>query len=1117
MARQTKVETRRPEAPDGRGSWAERAGALATRPWAILAAIAAIVLAVSWQFITDASRGVPAFDTAYYQWRVEYLLENSPGALIELRGAEGALAGGYRVAEPVLGALMRTVGGVAAAVPTIVLSILFRVLAAAGMAAFAWKHRRNWLVFYLSLLTIPALFFLQRFFGYMDNFMTAALLAGVLVLMDRMPESWGARIAVTAFLFLAGLSHPTTLAIFLAAMGAVAGYRLLRDRSLLAALRSEGLIVATGAVAVILTAAFWLGGLWGPTSSFSDAAVPPPETVDFFINRSVGVLQSLEPFFPLLILFPLMALAFVSLVVKVAREKEYFAEVTVAWTIPLLGMLGFLIGAAYPYFRFFNATLSPLLLAAVGLSLLILWALRIRSRPVRVPVAAVAIAFVTLILGVWWQRGLEAWNTGRTWLTPQIRGTMDAASAYLDAEPGGRQAVFVTDAQPGGIVPYGQYKEHANAINAGLDGNQIDDATLFFGRVEDLVAGTASTSSDPPYNRISADTAEDVLPLLREESGNVVVFMPKVFNQHSSNAGFLETCHPDDCLTLPDTGLTLLPEIGGTPASPASVAAAERAAAADRAFVADPPGPAANLGGTLLAALRLALLLLVPGWLFYRRFGRRSWPEGIALVPLFSIASVTTVGVFAMAVLRSPFTPAVGWASWAIAVALALFAGLPEGLRRRRDAIFAAPARLIDETSQLFRNRDFTFLMGAQWLAQAADGLVGVALAKLITFGGQAGLDVEAARSPRDALVIILLTFLPYTLFSPFLGVIIDRGNRRRLLIGANAIRFVVLSAIVVVGISVIGDAALYVSFLLILAGTRLLLAIKGAGLPAVLGEKDLMQGNSISQAGSAMFQLFGAGVALVASGFLGTRVILIGGILLYALATLAASGTGVLGYATRSTPLAEELRRLFRDMLEGFREVGRRAAAGLALLSFLTVRSMLTFTTLATVFLSRDLIAAKGTLSTAIPAAVGALGAGLGFVIAHVVRNRVRPARIVTGALMAGAAGMLAFGGIITLLGISLMAFSVGLGFFLGKVGVDTMMQQALSDQFRGRGFSLQDIAYNLSWVIPALVLFLLLTEDSARILLVAAGLVFLVIAVLIALAARRLPAPTAERAPGR
>jgi inner membrane protein involved in colicin E2 resistance len=83
-----------------------------------------------------------------------------------------------------------------------------------------------------------------------------------------------------------------------------------------------------------------------------------------------------------------------------------------------------------------------------------------------------------------------------------------------------------------------------------------------------------------------------------------------------------------------------------------------------------------------------------------------------------------------------------------------------------------------------------------------------------------------------------------------------------------------------------------------------------------------------------------------------------------------------------------------------------------------------------------------------------------------------------------------------------------VGLSFFLGKVGVDTMMQQALADRFRGRGFSLQDIVYNVSWIIPAFVLFLLLTPARARALLIGAGVVFLALAALIALWARRVPA---------
>ena len=1104
------MDVQAPEAPAGPGTPASRLQALAGRPWVGIVVLATVALAMGWQFITDASRAVPAFDTAYYQWRVEFLMNAEPGDMIELRGAVGALAGGYRIAEPVLAATMRTVGGVDAAVPTVVLSIFFRILAGAAMAAFAWKHRRNWLLFYLTLVAVPALFLLQRFFGYMDNFMSLALLGGVLLLMDRLPDSWGARVAVTLFMFLAGLSHPTTLAIFLLSMGAVAVYRFVRERSLLPALRSEGMIVLTGSVAVVMTAAFWLGGLWGPQSSFGDAAVPPPADVEYFVNRSLSVLKSLEPFYPLVILVPLMALALVHLLVRVVRRKEYFAELTVGWTLPLVGMLGFLIGAAYPYFRFFNATLAPELLAAVGL-FLVIWGATKLAR-VRQVATVVAVVVVGLILATWWSRGLSAWNAGGTWLTPEVRETTAAASAYLRATPEDEAALFVVDAQGAAPLPYGEYKNFANAIYAGIDGDQIEDVAIYYGTIEDLEAGRASTFGDEVYDDVAADTAGEALPVL-EGDRDVTVFMPAIMNEETTNADFLAGCAAETCVEVGDTGLFVLPEVGGTPVDRGALDTASGRATKARSFAQDPPGAFAGLGGSILSFLRLVLLLVVPGWLFYRRLDRRSWPEAVALIPLFSVVAVTTVGVIVVAILREPFTEATGWISWAIAVAAAMFWRPPLALRRRRDRILGVPARIIDDASALFRSRNFTALMGAQWLGQLADGLVATALAKLITFGGAAGFDPESARTPREALLVILLTFLPYTLFSPFVGVLIDRWDRRRLLIGANALRAVVLTLIVVIGLGRLGDPALYVSLLLVLAGTRLLLAIKGASLPAVLGERELLQGNSISQAGSALFQLVGAGAAFVASAAVSTPVILVAGVIVYALATSAAWFTGSLGYATRVTPLRQELGRLFRDMVDGFREVARRAAAALALTSFLVIRTLLTFTVLATAFISREFVVEQST-STAVVGAVGALGAVAGFVTAAMVRRRVRPIRIVTGALVLGGVGMLAFGGIINLAGISLMAFTVGISFFLGKVGVDTMMQEALTDAFRGRGFSLQDVAYNFSWIIPALVLFLFLTPAVARALMIAAGVTFLALAVLITLWARRVPTPEPARA---
>jgi hypothetical protein len=401
--------------------------------------------------------------------------------------------------------------------------------------------------------------------------------------------------------------------------------------------------------------------------------------------------------------------------------------------------------------------------------------------------------------------------------------------------------------------------------------------------------------------------------------------------------------------------------------------------------------------------------------------------------------------------------------------------------------------KIARDSLTLFRRRDFTFLMGAQWLAQAADGLVGVSLAKHIAFGGQAGFSLDEARSTEEVLRIVLLTILPYAFISPFMGVLIDRWDRRRLLILANGFRALVLAVIVAVGFERIGDPALYGSFLLLLASTRLLLAIKGASLPAVLDERELLHGNSLSQAGSALFQLGGAGVALVGSGLLDSRLLVAGGAAVYLVAAFSASAIRRLGYREKVVPLSQEIGRILTDLAEGVREVGRRPMAALSLASFLGLRALVSLVVLAVALASRAYLAREGSLESAIPAAAGALGAAVGFFSAHSLKDRVPAVRILVSALIVAGAGVLTFGGIITLVGLSLVAFVVGLGFFLGKVAVDTLMQEALADSFRGRGFGLQDLVYNLSWIIPSLILWAAWSPQGVRPLLMVAAGVFL------------------------
>jgi len=62
------------------------------------------------------------------------------------------------------------------------------------------------------------------------------------------------------------------------------------------------------------------------------------------------------------------------------------------------------------------------------------------------------------------------------------------------------------------------------------------------------------------------------------------------------------------------------------------------------------------------------------------------------------------------------------------------------------------------------------------------------------------------------------------------------------------------------------------------------------------------------------------------------------------------------------------------------------------------------------------------------------------------------------------------------------------GLAFFMVKVAADTVTQQALPDNFRGRAYALFDISYALSYALPAAVLYLAASADMNLEVVVAA-----------------------------
>jgi len=403
---------------------------------------------------------------------------------------------------------------------------------------------------------------------------------------------------------------------------------------------------------------------------------------------------------------------------------------------------------------------------------------------------------------------------------------------------------------------------------------------------------------------------------------------------------------------------------------------------------------------------------------------------------------------------------------------------------------------MIRRGGQLFVGaRDFSLLMGVQFLAQAGDGLVQAALAKLIVFGGQKGFDVEAARGPDELLRIVLYVFVPYTVLSPFLGVVIDRWDRKRLLFLANGFRALVIATVALAGTGRIPDGALFLAFLLTISSTRIVLATKAAALPVVLNATSLVEGNAVSQLGGAMFQLGGAGIALVLTGVIDVEPVVMLGALVYAGGAVLALWLRHVGGSRTRLSFAEEMARVARNIVAGVVEVARTPKAGASITTYFWLRFLWSFSIVSIGIVARDLLADEDTVVLVITGGTGAVGAALGFVLAHRLHAQVRTtSHLVFAASFVAGIAVAAFGAIGVGAAIAVLTFFLGFGFFLAKISLDTLVQEALGDEFRGRAFSLYDIAYNLAWVIAAAILKLGWSPDSRGALIAAVGVVFLV-----------------------
>jgi predicted MFS family arabinose efflux permease len=157
-------------------------------------------------------------------------------------------------------------------------------------------------------------------------------------------------------------------------------------------------------------------------------------------------------------------------------------------------------------------------------------------------------------------------------------------------------------------------------------------------------------------------------------------------------------------------------------------------------------------------------------------------------------------------------------------------------------------------------NRDYRLLWFGQVVSQLGDWFNSVAVYALL---------LELTGTATSVALMIIVQFLPMAVVGPLAGVVVDRMNRRRLMVVADVVRGVLVLGLLFVG----GPGRVWLVYVLMgatVAATSFFEPARTASIPSVTGKHQLLTANALSSATWSAMLALGAGIGGLVTATLG-------------------------------------------------------------------------------------------------------------------------------------------------------------------------------------------------------------------------------------------------------